>query len=278
MAGELDLLRWIHKRVGSRGGRIVVDSGDDCAVLRIGREDVLFKTDSVIEAVHFRARDPLAWVGHKALARPLSDVAAMGGVPLAAVAAMMMPRSVTMRQAREIYRGMERLGVPVVGGDIATHRGNLAISVSVLGEMRGAKPVLRSGARAGDALVVTGTRLGGSLASGRHLRFTPRLREGRLLATRLRAHAMIDISDGLVRDLAHVCEASGVGAAIVRMTRAALYDGEDYELLAALAPADAVRAERAGVARPIGLFVPGPPLVTMDGDVLPVRGWEHRLR
>jgi len=272
--GELALLSWIRRRIGKRDGRIVVDSGDDCAVIRFGREDVLFKTDSVVEGVHFTARDPRPWVGHKALARPLSDVAAMGGLPVAAVAAMMMPRTMTQAQARAIYRGMERLGVPVVGGDVTTHPGRLAISVSVIGEMRGVKPVLRSGARPGDVLVATGDRFGGSLASGRHLRFTPRLAEGRRLAAT--AHAMIDVSDGLVRDLAHVCESSGVGAMLFadqipcRDLNAALYDGEDYELLAAVPPPGA-----RGL-RTIGMFVRGSG-VWMGGRRLPVRGYEHQL-
>jgi thiamine-monophosphate kinase len=218
-------------------------------------------------------------VGHKALARPLSDVAAMGGVPVAAVAAMMMPRTMTQAHARAIYRGMERLRVPVVGGDVTTHAGKLAISVSVVGEMRGVKPVRRSGARPGDLLVATGHRFGGSLKSGHHLRFTPRLAEGRLLATKYRAHAMIDVSDGLVRDLAHLCDAGGVGAMLFadlipcRDLRSALYDGEDYELLAAVAPADAP----VPIAHCIGMFVRGSG-VWMGAQRLPVRGYEHKLK
>lgn len=287
MPGELELLRWIWKRVGGRRGKIVVDSGDDCAVLRIGRKDVLFKIDSVIEGVHFRKRDPLDGVGHKALARPLSDIAAMGGVPTAAIAALVMPCSMTQREARRIYLGMERLRVPIVGGDIASHRGPLSISVAVLGEMGGVKPVLRRGARVHDIIAVTGRRLGGSLENGRHLRFKPRLREGRLLATRYHAHAMIDISDGLVRDVAHLCEASGLGAMLTERligttdVNAALYDGEDYELLVALRRPDALRAAKAGLVRWLGAFTraPGIQLYGRDGvrRSLVVRGWEHPL-
>ncbi|MGH7337969.1 MAG: FAD-dependent oxidoreductase, partial [Myxococcota bacterium] len=113
----------------------------------------------------------------------------------------------------------------------------------------------------GDVVVATGEWFGNSLETGRHLRFSPRLTEGRLLATKYGAHAMIDVSDGLVRDLGHICEASGVGAHIFpdaipcRDLEAALYDGEDYELLAALSPAQARRA--AGLVRVIGMFVNG---------------------
>lgn len=286
MSGELDLLRWIRRRLGRRAGRIAVDSGDDAAVLRFGRERILFKVDSVLEGVHFRRRDPLEWVGHKALARPLSDIAAMGGVPVAALAALMMPRSMPMARAKQIYRGMERLGVPIVGGDISTHPGRLAISVSVLGDMRGARPVLRSGARPGDVLLVT-SPLGGS-NRGKHLKFEPRLEEGRLFATRLRVHAMIDISDGFARDLGHLCEASGVGAVLewIPIMKGstlwgALYDGEDYELIIAASPAIARRIEREGWAMAVGHVRAGRGirLHEVEGAVreIPPRGYEHRM-
>ena len=259
MSGELDLLQWIHGRLGRRGGAIVVDSGDDAAVLRVGRERVLFKVDSVVEGVHFRRDTPPEKIGYKALARPLSDIAAMGGVPVAALAAAVLPRSWPLARAKRLQKGMEALGIPIVGGDISTHRGPLTLSVSVIGDMKGAAPVLRRGARPGDVLMVTGP-LGGSIR-GKHLVFEPRLEEGRLFATRLRVHAMIDISDGLARDLGHLCEASGTGAllagrAIPVMAGStldgALYDGEDYELLVAAPPATARRIEREGWAMPIG--------------------------
>jgi len=286
MNGELELLKWIHARLGRRRGAIAVDSGDDAAVLRFGRERILFKVDSVLEGVHFRRDDPPEWVGHKALARPLSDIAAMGGVPVAAIAALMMPRSMPMSRAKQIYRGMEKLGVPVVGGDISTHAGKLAISVSVLGDMRGALPVLRSGARPGDILMVTGP-LGGSIR-GKHLKFEPRLEEGRLFATRLRVHAMIDISDGFARDLWHMCNASRVGALVDSppimkgsSIEGALYDGEDYELLVAAPPATARRIEREGWAMPVGLVSSkqGIRLHTEEGGFREIKldGYEHRF-
>ena len=289
MSGELELLEWIHGRLGRRGGAIVVDSGDDAAVLKFGRERLLFKVDTVVEGVHFRRGTPPEKIGYKALARPLSDIAAMGGVPVGALAAAVLPRSWPLDRAKRLQKGLERLRIPIVGGDIATHRGPLSLSVSVIGDMKGVEPVLRSGARPGDLLVVTGT-LGGSIR-GKHLVFKPRLLEGRLFATKSRVHAMIDISDGLARDLGHLCDASGVGAEIaaprVPVARGstlagALHDGEDYELLAA-ADADAAWSiERAGAGTIIGRILPGRGLwiVSTNGVRVPLKplGFEHRLK
>ncbi|MBI4564426.1 MAG: thiamine-monophosphate kinase [Planctomycetes bacterium] len=288
MSGELELLKWIRARLGRRSRRILVDSGDDAAVLRIGRASVLFKVDSVIESVHFTARDPLEKVGFKALARPLSDIAAMGGIPLAALSAVALRRGMSLADAKRLVRGMERLEVPVVGGDVSAHEGPLVLSVSVLGEMRGVRPVLRRGARNGDLLLVTGP-LGGS-RRGRHLVFPPRLREGRLFATRLRVHAMIDISDGLARDLGHLCQASGVGADLEEASipvspgatlHEALHAGEDYELLVAADARTARRIEREGAAVAIGRFRAGRGirLVGRDGASRSIepRGYEHRF-
>jgi len=286
MSGELDLLKWIHGRLGRRRGPIVVDSGDDAAVLRVGRERLLFKVDSVVEGVHFTKNTPPEKIGYKALARPLSDIAAMGGVPIAALAAAVLPRSWSLARAKRLQKGMEQLGVPIVGGDIATHKGPLTLSVSVLGDMKGAAPVLRKGARPGDVLMVTGP-LGGSIR-GKHLVFEPRLEEGRLFATRLRVHAMIDISDGFARDLGHLCTASGVGAELDRIPiakgstlRGALYDGEDYELIVAASPSTARRIEREGWAMPVGR-VRGGRAIRGKLEMLGLRGiqprgFEHQL-
>lgn len=281
---ELSLLRWLWRRIGSARPGAIVDTGDDAALVRVGGGEVLFKVDSVLDGVHFRPGTAPERIGHKALARPLSDIAAMGGIPRFAVVAMMMPRSMRESAARRLYLGMERLGVPIVGGDISTHRGGLALSVTVLGEMRGARPVRRSGARPGDVVMVTGP-LGRSIL-GHHLDFTPRLREGRAFATTHRVHAMIDVSDGLARDLGHLCERSGVGAELVGASiprrggatlEEALHDGEDYELLVA-APADAARRiERSRLATPIGRFT-RPRGLRVDGRRIEPRGFEHPLR
>jgi thiamine-monophosphate kinase len=299
---ELDFLGWIRRRIGRRGGRIVVDTGDDAAVLRIGTTEVLFKTDGVIDGVHFDgATARPEQIGHKALARCLSDVAAMGGVPTFAVVAMMVPRRADERYLKRIYHGMEKTArahrTSIVGGDFASHPGKLAITVALLGETGGVAPVRRSGARPGDVVGVTGP-LGGSLL-GKHLRFTPRLKEGRRLARRFGVRAMIDLSDGLATDLRHICAESGVGAllderripiaaAARRMSRKdrrpplehALADGEDYELLYAASPARARRIEAAGLGRTIGEIVEGRGLSLRGRDgrirALGLKGWEHR--
>ena len=299
---EQSFLRWIRSRLGRRGGRIVVDSGDDAAVVRVGRDQVLFKTDSVIDGVHFDSRTARPEeIGHKALARCLSDVAAMAGVPTFAIVAMMAPRQAREAYLRRIYLGMEKTArafrTKIVGGDFATHAGKLAITVALLGETGGLAPVRRSGARPGDAIAVTGP-LGGSIL-GKHLRFTPRVKEARELHRRLGPTSMIDLSDGLGVDLRHLCEESGVGAALDearipvsaaarRLSRRdgksplshALGDGEDYELLFTLPRAKARalgrRATVIGEVLPVeGVFLRRP-----NGHLypLPASGWEHDTR
>jgi thiamine-monophosphate kinase len=273
--GELEFLAWLRAHVGQRDARIVVDTGDDCAVVRIGRELVLFKTDSVVENVHFRSGTSWRAVGRKAMARALSDIAAMGGLPTFAVVATVLRRSMTMADAQAVTRGLESFGVPIVGGDLKAHDDGLVLAVTLLGEMRGARPVLRRGARPGDVLMVTG-KLGNS-ARGHHLRFVPRLREGRLFATTHRVRAMIDISDGLVRDLWNM----GIGADLERLPRRgteeqALYDGEDYELLVAAPASTAKRIEQDGLAVPIG-HVSRSRVIRIRGRPVVVRGYEHEF-
>lgn len=301
---ELDLIRWIRGRIGKRDGRIVVDSGDDAAVLKGGRGHLLFKTDSVIDGVHFDSRTarPEA-IGHKAIARCLSDIGAMGCYPTFAVVAMMIPRNAREAWIRRVIAGLERtarrFGTAVVGGDIASHAGKLAINVALLGETRDLKPVRRSGAKVGDVVMVTGP-LGGSIL-GKHLRFTPRVREGVELNRRFEIHSMIDLSDGLATDLRHLCEESRAGAILYeeripltaearRLARKqrgrpihnALFDGEDYELLFTVPKTEAVRVAKAKLGVPIGEIsaVDGLYLKSPVGALSEIvgRGWEHRFR
>ncbi len=243
----------------------VVGPGDDCAVLDLGLPDrwLLFKTDAVVEGVHFHKSAAPERIGHKALARCLSDVAAMAGTPTHALDTLALPTGFDLAFVEGLYAGLtalaKRHGVALVGGETTADPEHVWLSVAVLGTVVPGKCPLRSGAKAGDALFVTG-ELGGSLA-GKHLDFEPRLVEARWLAQHCPIHAMIDLSDGLAGDLRHVLKASAAGAElraeslpISRAARqaarasstakpplvAALTDGEDYELLFSVASPDAV--------------------------------------
>lgn len=244
---------------------VVVGPGDDCAVLEVGAKDqlLLFKTDAVVEGIHFQNETPPEKIGHKALARCLSDIAAMAGWPAAALITIGLPRNFDAAFVEAIYTGMnalaQRHNVAIVGGETTTNPERVLISVAMIGFVPRGRVLLRSGAKAGDAIFVTG-ELGGSLA-GKHLDFEPRLVEARWLAENFPVRALMDISDGLAGDLRHLLKASGVGAELLKsaipISRtaklaakagdsakpafvAALTDGEDFELLFTVASKDAV--------------------------------------
>jgi thiamine-monophosphate kinase len=260
---EFQLIASLSASLPSHAG-VIAGAGDDCAVLDCGRPGraLLFKTDAVVEGIHFLPSAKPESIGHKALGRCLSDIAAMAGRPLAALVTLALPRNFDPKFIQKIYAGMNLLarrhGVAIVGGETTSNPERLLISIALLGEVARDRCVLRSGAREGDALFVTG-ELGGSLA-GKHLRFEPRLAEARWLAEHFSIHAMIDLSDGLAGDLRHLMARGKVGAElqardipISRAARsrtrtgqsakpplmAALTDGEDYELLFAAACRDA---------------------------------------
>jgi len=300
---EFDLIRWI-RRAAPADASVVVGIGDDAALVRAHGPSTLVTTDMVIEGVHFAAGGATPReVGWKAMARNVSDIAAMGGRSTFAVAAAALPRGWSEADARELVLGLldcaNQFGIRLVGGDIAATPGPLIVTVTLLGDLEGRPPILRSGARVGDAILVTGS-LGGSLL-GKHLRFRPRQAEGLALAERYAPHAMIDISDGLARDLHNVLDASRVGARLWaadiplsddarRAAQAsgrspldhALGDGEDYELLFTLDPATAgvlladqpfdVPVAQIGEVTPSGAL-----LILPDGSERPLEpsGWEH---
>jgi thiamine-monophosphate kinase len=249
--GETALIERLVGRLGN-GRDVIVGPGDDCAVVRAGTEDWLLTSDPVIEGIHFTPDAKPEHVGHKAIARALSDIAAMGGDPRWALVDLVAPDSADSARIEAIYDGMAAtaatLDLAIVGGDVA--RGPaLELHVFAVGSVARGQAVLRSRARPDDAIFVTGA-LGGSRVSEHHLTFTPRLHEGRWLREGGWASAMCDVSDGLSTDLHHIAVASGVGAELQvaeipcsEATRTdndpithALRDGEDFELLFTVPP------------------------------------------
>src|SRR6056297_37828 len=246
--------------------QVPVGIGDDAAVLDppIGRQ--VLCTDQIIDGVDFRSDEQsLADVGYKSMAINLSDIAAMGAVPVAALVTLSLPKTNATRIAGEVYEGIlqaaGQFDVAIAGGDLSTYEGPLALSVTMTGDVHGGEPWLRSGAKEGGAVLVSGA-VGGSLL-GRHLRPTPRIE----LAGRLRrlatVNAAIDVSDGLSLDLDRLLAASRVGAeldvdqipihedAVARSRQTGLTpfqhawsDGEDFELIVTMSPDDADRVLR----------------------------------
>ena len=294
--------------------------GDDCAVLRlVAGQDCLVTTDFTLEGIHFR-RDwhPAESVGHRCLARGLSDIAAMGGEPIAAFLSLALPRDLPQAWVGHFAHGLislaKRYGARLAGGDTAQSRNGILADIIVVGSVPKGKAVLRSGASPDDRIYVSG-ELGGSAAAvvqmqarpkgklnprdhRRHFYPEPRIELGRILRETGIATAMIDTSDGLSTDLAHICEESGIGAeiraALIPRARVgkparevdldlALHGGEDYELLFTARPGKRIPKRIAGVAiTPIGQIVRGRRIFVENENGVAVelepRGWEHFRR
>ena len=314
---EQELIARIRRlaRAGRRKS-VVTGIGDDSAVLRLARgRELLVTTDFTLEDAHFRrAWHPALSVGHRALTRGLSDIAAMGGQPLAAFLSLALPADLPQAWAEGFLRGFLRLArefaTPLAGGDVAQSPRGVAADIVVVGSVEAGRALLRSGARPGDSLYVTG-QLGRAAAllfdlrEGRkvsprapenrpHFFPVPRLAVGRALASRRLATAAIDVSDGLSTDLAHICAESGTGAlviesAIPRPVRReggslhfALHGGDDYELLFTARPSAVVPPSIAGIRiTRIGEIIRDPRcrifLVDSHGQrkhLIPA-GWQH---
>src|SRR5579864_5229879 len=303
--------------VGPKRNPVLFGIGDDCAVLRLGpRQDTLVTTDFSLEDVHFRRE----WhspelVGRRCLVRGLSDIAAMGGEPVAVFLSLALPLDVPQSWVTRFARGLiglaEKFGATLAGGDTAGSPDGILADIIVIGSVPKGKSVLRSGARPGDGIFVSG-ELGGSAAAvlnmqsnpkkklnprdyRRHFFPEPRIELGRILREKRLVSAMIDTSDGLSTDLAHLCDESGVGAvldaaviprsSVGRPARdvdldLALHGGEDYELLFTSPPGKRVPSTIAGVPLTrIGQITRTPKMLLRDTNGiehrLKPRGWEH---
>jgi len=317
---EKALITQIRRMVKSANRTVIAGIGDDCAVLRVrpGHES-LVTTDLTLEGIHFR-RDwhPAESVGHRCLTRGLSDIAAMGGEPVAAFLSLALPRNTSQawveRFAESLIRLAKKHGVTLAGGDTAESPNGILADIIVVGSVPKGQAVFRSGARPGDRIYVSG-ELGGSAAAVLQMRAKPkkklnprdyprhfypeaRLELGRILCEKRLVTAMIDTSDGLSTDLAHICEESGRGAEIEAslIPRArvgkparevnldlALHGGEDYELLFTVPPGKRVPAQIAGVPlTPIGVITRARGILVRNSKgvayELQARGWEHFRR
>ena len=251
--GEAGLVKRLAKRF-RLDNTVIKGSGDDTAVLRWTKDKyLLFTCDMVVEGVHFDLKKAAPFqIGWKALARNISDIAAMGGVPRYALVSIGLLPSTSVKFLDELYRGIQKcakaFNVNIVGGDTARSK-KLVIDVSLIGEVEKENVVFRSGAETGDIIFVTGS-LGGSI-KGKHLNFMPRLKEARALVKNFKISSMIDISDGLALDLWRVLDASKVGARIYKDAvpisseadsfEKAISEGEDFELLFTMSPGEAKR-------------------------------------
>jgi thiamine-monophosphate kinase len=298
------------RRTASRRERRTTGIGDDCAVLAIPRgHEALVTTDFSLEGVHFR-RDwhPPDSVGHRCLARGLSDIAAMGGIPRAAFLSLALPAELPQEWVDRFIAGLlnlaARFSVRLAGGDTAQSPVGVLADIVVLGSVPAGQAILRSGARPGDSIYVTG-KLGSAVAVLNQLRDgeklrprshmkhfypEPRLAVGKFLRERKLASAMIDVSDGLSTDLGHICEESGTGAVVSaealpvipgndRLTLA-LHGGDEYELLFTAHPSGRIPKKIAGVTvTRIGEITNGKEmtLAATDGttEILRPGGWEH---
>ena len=292
--GEFGLIRRLTKGLKADAS-VAVGPGDDCAAIRVSAKEYLLLTaDMLVEGVDFLAGERPELVGRKALAVSLSDIAACGGTPRYALVSLGIPAACPYDRVAAIFNGMKRLAgrynVNIVGGDIS-RCAKLVLNISVAGFAAKGRLVTRSGAKPGDVIFVSGS-LGGSI-KGRHLRFTPRVREAAYLTANFKVTSMIDVSDGLWQDLGHLMSASGTGAVIyadrLPLSGAAsgiedaLTSGEDFELLFTMPLAEAsrlLRAKNGFVFRQIGFVLSGNSGMRLVGkDLRPLKvkrpGYRH---
>ena len=305
---ETEIIRELRRRAGrTHSGVVRLGIGDDAAVLRPrANEELVVTTDLSVEGTHFR-RDwhPADSVGHRCLARGLSDVAAMVARPVAAFLSLALPKGVPQKWVREFFDGFLRLAdhydCPLAGGDTGASQHGIVADIMVIGAVPRGRAILRSAAKVGDTIYVTGS-LGASAATlaqlsslkkasknNRHFYPDPRVAVASYLQAKKLAHAMIDLSDGLSTDLGHICDESKVGAILNRelipisggaTIEQALHGGEDYELLFTASPRAKVPIAIAGVpVTEIGWMTRERGVYITDMKAKPTRlrpqGWEH---
>jgi len=239
---ELEIIEQIRKKAGKPGGDVIAGIGDDCAVLKYSKEKyLLWSTDMLVEGTHFIVPDAgYKKIGRKAVAVNISDIASMGGIPRFITVSIGAPGPFRSRGFKSLYNGIEEVceefGVKLVGGDINRSE-KLVIDISIIGTVEKNRLTKRSGARAGDKILITGP-----VRDGRkdHFGFIPRVKEARYLTSRYRITSMIDVSDGISLDIGRICDASDVGCSIysghIPLSRGlsledALYYGESFELM-----------------------------------------------
>ena len=248
--GEFGLIKRFQKKIKINSS-VIKGSGDDCAVLKFNQRSYqLFTCDMILEGVDFHKTADFKLVGQKALAISISDIAACGGIPKHAVVSLGLPRNMPVEQVDRLAKGLfdlaRKFNINIVGGDISAAN-KLIIDVSMLGQVEKNKLLLRSGAKVGDIIMVTG-EFGGAI-KGKHLKFTPRLKEAQFLVNNFKINAMIDVSDGLAADLGHILKSSLVGAVLYESLiplskqalgiEEALGSGEEFELLFTASPEQA---------------------------------------
>ena len=302
---ELDFIKWIKKQSKCKKP-VLVGIGDDSAVIDVrNTKSFVITTDTLLDGTHFEQKKcSPKQIGRKAIASSISDIAAMGCKPVYALISISIPSSSSTEYCNQIYNGIlditNKYDVQIIGGDIVSGDCPLSINVTIIGTAAERKPVLRSGAKVGDIVMVTG-KLGGSIL-GKHLQVEPRVDEGIILNKDFHVNSMIDISDGLLIDLHHILEESNVGAVIdehcipvsrdaIKLSRTtkkspishAMTDGEDYELLFTVTKTNAVKIARSKIFNipltEIGYIQKGNGLFVRDTNggkrLVSPKGYEH---
>lgn len=292
--GEFGLIERFRKNIKTDSS-VIVGSGDDCAVLEFDKNNYqLFTCDMIVQGVDFTPKDNLYLVGRKALAVSISDIAACGGIPRWAVVSLGLPKNSEVKSLDKLSKGLFDLAkeykINIVGGDISSAP-KLTIDVSLIGLVKKNNLTLRSGAKAGDVILVSGP-LGGTIKS-KHLTFTPRVKEAGFLVDNFKINSMIDISDGLLQDLGHILKQSKAGAAIFdplvpknrecKNSLDALTGGEDFELLFTMSREDVIKLAEKNKGfyfKPIGQIMPeafGLKVFDKENNILkiPVKGFKH---